>query len=257
MTTAIPLATGIGVPSVALGYVNMEANELLTEYPDLDPADALKVAVPSGLIQAGMDKAQLFGAFQYAPNVRQLFTGHATKEMMKRMALQGGALAAGENIVEGAQDLTTPVIHQLVADLTQSLPDRDWVLENERFWKSRPDVALGMLPLLLLGVGGNTMANRADINALLSNNLELASAGFIESDRIPIMELAAEGRTEEAQALLQDAYSRRSPELAAQMGNEQAANVISAQKAVAAAEAAGKRGQCAAIDRINISMPCH
>jgi hypothetical protein len=240
LAMALPLALGPGgVVLAAGGYANMETEELLTEFPEMNPADAAQIAVLSGGTQALLDKAQLAGLGRFAPNIRKMLTEGATKELVKRAVIEGGGTFAFENIVEAAQDLTTPVVQQLVSDLSASVPGVDWEKENREFWGSRLDIAIGMMPLTLLGVGANTAMNKATALDLMANDRALAAAGVIETDRTTVLELARDGKAEEAQAALVDAWERRSPELAAEMGSEQEAGIIQAQNAIQRAEESG------------------
>ena len=240
LALALPLALGPGGALLAAGgYANMEQEELLTEFPEMNPNDAAKIAVLSGGTQALLDKAQLAGLGRFAPNIRKMLTKGATKELVKRAVIEGAGTMAFENIVEAAQDLTTPVVQQLVSDLSTSVPGVDWEKESREFWGSRLDVAIGMMPLTLLGVGANTAMNKASALDLMANDKALAAAGVIETDRTTVLELARDGKAEEAQAALVDAWGRRSPELAAEMGSEQEAGIIQAQNAIQRAEESG------------------
>jgi hypothetical protein len=118
--------------------------------------------------------------------------------------------------VELLQDHTTPAIHRMMQALHTDMPGVNWEREMKHFWQGRLDVALGMIPLTLLGMGMTTVNEVTHAKALLSDNAYLGRAGLQESDRIKIVEHAANGRLEEAQKAMQDAWQRRKPEEAAQ-----------------------------------------
>jgi hypothetical protein len=234
LTLALPLMLGPGgVALAAAGYANMETEQMLLENPDMDLEAAQGVGAVSGILQAAMDKAQLFGLEKLAPNVRGIIMGAAKGEALKKSALQLGATMAFENVVEAAQDLTTPVLQQLVADLSETVPGVDWQQESKQFWGSRLDVALGMVPLIALGAGVNTLRNQRNILDLLSSNEGLAQAGFIEADRVAVLEAAARGDAAAAQQALQAGMDRRSPEVAAEYGGTITRDQVTAESVMA------------------------
>jgi hypothetical protein len=229
LTLALPLALGpAGAMIAGAGYANMETEELLTEFPDMDPDAAANVGIFSGILQATMDKATLFGLSKFAPNVRQILIGNGTRELVKKSIAKGAALTIFENAVEWSQDLTTPVVQQLMADLTQSVPGVDWQKEYKEFSGSRLDVFIGMLPLMLLGIGANTALDRNKQRVLLSDDTTLREMGIVQEDRVAVLEAAANGDIEGANAVLNAAMDRRDPALAAEAGNEHAERQIAA-----------------------------
>ena len=231
LSLMLPLAMGPqGLLMAGGGYANMEREELLTEFPDMDPGDASRIAVLSGAVQAAGDKAALFGLDKFAPNVRKMIVGGVTKEFIKKAAIQGTAVFVFENTVEAAQDLSTPVIQTMVADLKATVPQVDWQKERDEFLGTRADVAIGMVPLMLLGAGVNTAANKQQINQMLSDNDLLMRAGIIQEDRVKILELSTAGKTDEAQAWLKDSMGRRSPELAAEVAERYASKMEALRK---------------------------
>lgn len=227
----LPLAMGPqGLLMAGGGYANLEREELLTEFPDMNPDDAGTISVLSGAAQAAMDKATLFGLGKFAPNVRKMIMGGVTKELVKKATAQGAALFAFENTVEAAQDLSTSVIQTMVSELSQTVPQVDWQKEKDEFLGTRADVAIGMIPLMLIGAGVNTAANKQQINKMLSDNDLMMRVGIIQEDRVKILELSTAGKTNEAEAALQDAMGRRSPELAAEVADRYASKLDSLRK---------------------------
>lgn len=240
LTLALPLAFGgWGTFSAAAGYTKMEAEELLTENPEMSGEDALMIGALSGSIQATLDKASLFGLGKFSPNLRKLLTGQGSKELVKRAALETGGVLAFENVVEGLQDIATPTVQAIVSELRETVPQVNWDEEWERWKDTRADVFIGMLPLIMLGAGVQTIRNKSHVEALLRNDRDLARAGVVEADRVAISEQLQTGDVEGATATLQEAWDRRSPELAAEMGNEQEAEMIEAARLIQAAERAG------------------
>jgi hypothetical protein len=184
----LPLAMGPqGLLMAGGGYANLEREELLTEFPDMNPDDAGTISVLSGAAQAAMDKATLFGLGKFAPNVRKMIMGGVTKELVKKATAQGAALFAFENTVEAAQDLSTSVIQTMVSELSQTVPQVDWQKEKDEFLGTRADVAIGMIPLMLIGAGVNTAANKQQINKMLSDNDLMMRVGIIQEDRVKIL----------------------------------------------------------------------
>lgn len=217
--SSLPLvlaATPQGMLAAGAGYANADFHEIMAEHPEMDEAAAAKVALVSGTVKAGLDKLSLFGLGKLAPNVAKVLSGQATSQMVKKAALQAGAAYGFENFQEGLQDLTRPAVQSLAASLGQDIQGVDWDREMKQFWGSRLDVALGVLPLTLLGIGHNTLQNRQSVLDILNNDQTLKLAGLAENDRASILKAAQAGDDAKAQALLQEAWNRRDPAIAAE-----------------------------------------
>jgi hypothetical protein len=135
---------------------------------------------------------------------------------VKKTAIQAAATYVFENVQEGLQDVTLPTVQSLAALLNADVPGVDWDKESQEFWGSRLDVAIGVLPLTLLGIGFNTMANRDSVLKLLKDNRALAQVGLPEQSRIAILEKAQAGDVDGANQLLRESWSQRDPALAAE-----------------------------------------
>ncbi|MCF7790271.1 MAG: hypothetical protein K9N47_29395 [Prosthecobacter sp.] len=122
-----------------------------------------------------------------------------------------------ENGVEAGQDIATPAI---IEALKLDFPGFDWEQEKKDFWKGRADVAIGMLPLTLLGLGAASVKDYANSKALLSDDAMLARQGLPENYRKDIIEAAQRGDTATAQRLLQEGFKQRNPAIAAQSQQE-------------------------------------
>lgn len=198
----------------AAGYANAEEDRLMREYPDMEEKDAQKISLISGIIQAGLDKLQL-NALSRMPSLRNLLTGGLTRELAKRAALGTLANYGFESATEAAQDATTMAVHHLIATMNQDVPGVDWEREMAEFWSGRLDVAVGMIPLTLLGSGFATVKDFNGARNMLEDDRMLATAGFTQADREIIVGFAAEGNLEQAHAAMRDAFDRRDPGIAA------------------------------------------
>ncbi|MBN8420071.1 MAG: hypothetical protein J0L73_14230 [Verrucomicrobia bacterium] len=217
--SSLPLVlatTPQGMLAAGAGYANADFHEIMAAHPEMDEAAASKVALVSGAVKAGLDKLSLFGLGKLAPNVAKVLSGQATSQMVKKAALQAVGTNVFENIQEGLQDLTRPAVQSLAASLDQDVHGVDWDREMKQFWGSRLDVALGVLPLTLLGIGHNTLQNRQSVLEILNNDKTLKLAGLAENDRADILKAAQAGDDAKSQALLQEAWSRRDPAVAAE-----------------------------------------
>lgn len=94
-------------------------------------------------------------------------------------------------------------------------PEVNWDEELRNFWQGRAEVALGMLPLTLLGVGHSTVHEIDGARRIMADNEQLGRAGVPWEDRVKVTELEKSGRSEEAGAALCEAWPRRSVEEAA------------------------------------------
>lgn len=219
--SAHPALWGSTLLMAQIGYANMEYEDLRLKYEDMDVQTAGEIANITGAVVAFGDKLG-FSMLRRLPSLRAIVDGGVKKELLKRAGIQLTGVYAAENLIEGGQDITGPVVHSIVKALKTdaSIPGVDWDEENRLWWKARPDVALGMIPLTLIGVGFATVADVANAQQILQDNLELGRAGINEADRVVIMEHAANGRMEEAQIALQEAWKRRDPDTAEQFQSE-------------------------------------
>jgi len=84
------------------------------------------------------------------------------------------------------------------------------------FWKGRADVAVGMLPLTLLGLGAASVKDYANGRALLSDDASLGRLGLAENDRKAIIDATQRGDIDTSQQLLQEGFKKRDPAIAAE-----------------------------------------
>ncbi|TDU62099.1 EndoU nuclease-like protein [Prosthecobacter fusiformis] len=203
---------GMALPFLIAGYKNIEFNELSLKYPEMSREDRAQIAWISGTVQAAADR---LGASMLTklPGIKSLLTKQITKQLISSTLGRLAAVNVGENLVEGVQDIITPALMQA---LKSDVPGYDWEAEKRAFWNGRADVAIGMLPLTLLGLGQASLQDVNGAQELLTQDDVLASAGITEADRKAIVEKAQSGDGEAAQTALQQAWGRRDPAIAAE-----------------------------------------
>ena len=96
-------------------------------------------------------------------------------------------------------------------------------------------MAVGMLPLTLLGLGAASVKAYANGRALLSDDASLGRLGLSENDRKAIMDAAQRGDTDTAQRLLQEGFKKRDPAIAAEFQGQMDAETASSSGAIAQA----------------------
>jgi hypothetical protein len=205
---------GAGIPAMARAYKNLEYDKLRLEYRDMSHEDADAIASLAGGAESLLDLVG-FQALNKLPGLKGLLSGGLTKTLAARFAKRAGVHQVTQTGAEIAQEYAAPLIQDALAAVKQDIPGHDW--EKERpFLEIAGDNFLAMLPLTFLGVGFATVHEYAGARDMLANNETLGLWGAIEEDRIRIVDLAAQGRMDEAQAALQVAQGRRSPEVAQQ-----------------------------------------
>jgi hypothetical protein len=205
-----------GIAVAAKAYSGMEYDKLRLQYPSMKVEDAQIVAGVSGVVMAGLDKLEVDFLTDKLPSVRNLISKGVMSTVLGRMGVRAAEAFVFENVQEGLQDLSTPVVQELVSRFNEDIPELDWNKEWADFLGGRLDVALGTLPLVLIGVGAaayNDVSNAADL--MKQDNL-LQQFGLPEQDRVSVIDLANKGDMEGAQAALRDAYLRRDPAIAAE-----------------------------------------
>ena len=203
---------GMALPLLIAGYKNIEFNDLSLNYPKMSHGDRAQIAWLSGSIQGAAD---VFGAklLSKIPSVKSLLTGQLTRRVIASALARTAAGYVGENGLEAVQDIATPA---LMAAMKSDVPGYDWDRELEVFWQGRADVAVGMLPLTLLGLGRANAQEMHGVQEMLSQEGQMASAGIPEAERKTIMELAQRGDIQAAAAELQEAWDKRDPKAAAE-----------------------------------------
>lgn len=209
----LPAAFAGGGAVLAKGYADMEYNDLRREYPTMSITDAENISIVSGAIQSSFDKLNL-SFLKRLPNVSKLITGESSmaKALLKRAGTNFLEVGIFENSIEGFQDATTPAVQYFFAKVEEDIPqialDAEWLK-----WKdTRADVAIGMLPLMMLGTGFAAASDYKNGKQILSNNQMMEDLGILEKDRKIILDLVANDKLDEATVQLKDAFTRRDPD---------------------------------------------
>jgi len=203
---------GFAAPMLLNAYSNIEYNDLSLKYPQMTSADKKLVAGVSAAVQTALDYVGV-KALDKLPGIKSLVSQPFTRQLATRALARGGVSFASENVVEAAQDIATPAI---IEALRVDAPGFDAAAEARDFWKGRADVAIGLLPLTLVGIGAASVNEYRGAKELLTWNDQLGAAGVVETDRVAIIEAAQAGNTSQAQTILRESWGRRSPEVAAE-----------------------------------------
>ncbi|MFZ2279210.1 MAG: zeta toxin family protein, partial [Prosthecobacter sp.] len=208
---------GAAAPFIASLYKGAAYEELSLKYPEASHEAKLKAATLSAVIQTAGDYVGV-KAFS-GLNIGKLLANPQglTAAVIGRGLGRAGLSYAVENVVEAGQDIATPAIIQA---LKLDFPGFDWEQEKKDFWKSRADVAIGMLPLTLLGLGAASVKDYANGKALLSDNAALSRLGLQKNYRKDIIDATRRGDTDTAQLILQEGFKKRDPAIAAESQQE-------------------------------------
>ena len=216
----LPIASmgSAGLAISAQMYAGSEYDDLRTKYPTLSADKARDIANISGVVMAGLDKLEVKFLSGKLPSLNKLIQDGVAGSVVKRAGIRTIEGMAFENLQEGAQDLTTPVVQEIMSRVQTDIPQVDWKQEMDNFLGSRGDVFLGTLPLVLIGVGAGSARDVLGIRALeeLSDNDKLGQMGLGETDRTAIIDLSRSGDLEGAQTALRAAMVRRDPAIAKQ-----------------------------------------
>ena len=213
MMGLMAVSRGAAAPIIFNLYKGTEYEELSLKYPDASHEARLQAATLSAALQTAGDYVGV-KAFS-GLNIGKLLANPQglTAAVIGRGLGRAGLSYGVENAIEAGQDIATPAIIQA---LKLDFPGFDWEKEQKDFWKGRADVAVGMLPLTLLGLGAASVKDYANGRALLSDDASLGRLGLSENDRKAIMDAAQRGDTDTAQRLLQEGFKKRDPAIAAE-----------------------------------------
>lgn len=204
-----------GVLVAAQAYSGMEYDKMRVQYPAMTPRSAAAISGVSGAVMAGLDKLEVDFLTDKLPSLRNLIGGGVMNSVLKRMGVRAAEGFVFENVQEGLQDLSTPVVQEIATRLNEDIPELDWNQEWAQWSEGRADVALGTLPLVLIGVGAAAYNDVTGAAEMLKQDNLLQQFGLPEADRVSVIDLANKGDMEGAQAALRDAYLRRDPAIAA------------------------------------------
>lgn len=223
---AATIATGGGALGYsAIAYAENNYNEIRLSHPDIDRGTARAISAVSGAAEAALDKLDI-EIFKTLPNVGALLKNGLTRTALVQGAKQFGSAFVKENAQEGLQDMVLPLVTQAFAadgiDLDKEL--HGWAT-------SRGEVAISMLPLLVIGVGAATVADVRGGMLMLQENNRMGMAGIAEADRIKIMEAARSGDDKAATAAVVAAWPNRDAALAAEFRAVNDAAKVTAQQA--------------------------
>lgn len=204
-----------GTAFSAVGYANSEYDKLKLENPGMSDTAARAISSASGVAQSALDKLEFNFLADKLPSVRSLIDNGLASSVIKRGVLRAGESFAFEQAQEGLQDAATPVVQGIASALSQDVPQVDWQREWAEWSGGRADVAIGTLPLTLIGMGVAGHKDIKDSHAQLRNVEAMRQLGVQDTDIVKISEAKSD---EEKVAALQEAYTRRDPQVAQAAG---------------------------------------
>lgn len=202
---------GASIPITAQGYANATYEDLKLKYPQMNSEDAEAISLISGPLLALGDQIGAKGLTAF-PAAKALIQGGLTKAIAKRALGRTAIIGGVENLVELGQDVTPLALQELLGAFQQDMPGVDLAKEfPEGFWKSRADVAIGMFPLILLGVGGGAIKDGIDIRSIRFDSAKLDALGIQPEAATRILDLQQQGNHEAAASAYQEAWKNKRP----------------------------------------------
>jgi hypothetical protein len=216
-------------------YSGKNYDELRTQYPDMSIQNAALIGGIAGTFEAALDGL----------NVKFLTKMPFIKGMLRpgisigTKLLQGTGAAtmsyAFENTIEGVQDLSKPITQSMLSGLKQDIPGVDWDTTLGTWFKERPNVAIGMIPLTLIGFASQTGTQIYSDKALiqkLSDPAMLRNYGISEENRALVAELVAKKDAQGLRDIIGGVINNRditmSERLAHESSNDNSVNTIDA-----------------------------
>lgn len=193
-------------------YSGANYDELRTQYPTMSPANAALVGDISSVFEAGLDQANV-SFLKNLPGIKGLLT--PGKSIASKILQGTGALVGTytfENIVEAGQDISRPVAQSLLGTVAKDIPIVDWEKEWGDWYETRPQVAIGMIPLSIFGLAAGTTNKIYNDKALLkifSNDDILQKYGITEDNRIVIRKFISDKDADGLRSALTDIQNQR------------------------------------------------
>jgi hypothetical protein len=158
--TATALVPVVGPYIAGAAMFSDEYNQLRQQGMSVD--QAVQIGSVSAAVQAGFERTGAKAIFGKLPAFEKLMRQIGNPARVGKAGSAGVrflAAATGEQFVEGAQDLTTPLVQDVSEALGADVPDVKWQPILEKWGGSRLDVLAASLPTILLGTGVATFAD--------------------------------------------------------------------------------------------------
>lgn len=164
----------------AAGQYQNEQFQRLTD-AGMDNAEALRIAMDSGLAQAALDKFQVELIASRIPAVRNVLNRFALGgSVASRFVANTAATAVAETGIELVQDHVIPALAQ---DMLATNPafDVDWSDVWRDAAKAAPETAMGMVLLSALGGGIQTAQQNRYVRDLSNSKSAMTLAGYTDA----------------------------------------------------------------------------
>ena len=208
--TATALVPVVGPYVAGAAMFSDEYNQLRQQGMSVD--QAVQVGSVSAAVQAGLERAGAKALFGKLPAFEKLMRKIGNPARVGKAGSAGVrflAAATGEQLVEGAQDLTTPLVQDVSEALGADVPDVKWQPILEKWGGSRLDVLAASLPTILLGTGVATFADNKRFAQFEERQDIYRSMGM---DDATIKEIEDGKNLAEVQQNFQTAFGKLTPE---------------------------------------------
>ena len=158
--TATALVPFVGPYLAGAAMFSDEYDQLRSQGMNVD--QAIQVGSVSAAIQAGMERTGAKALFGKLPVFEKLMRKIGNPARVGKAGSAGVRFltaATGEQLVEGAQDLTTPLVQDVAEALGADVPDVKWQPILEKWEGSRLDVLAASLPTIFFGTGVASFAD--------------------------------------------------------------------------------------------------
>jgi hypothetical protein len=206
---AVPFA---GVPAVAAALFSSNYDNIMLEYPDLDPDKAALIAAISAPIEAGLERMKVNTITGRLPVFGGLVKRlqHPNQRNIVRIAIGGAGIMAEQNVQEIVQNATFPFVRTIAAALDEDMPDYDWAERIEGMPRELAVQFVALLPLSLMGIGALSYREISRGEQYLRSKDNLERAGYSEDQ---IDRITGAATADEAQSILREESKKRDPKL--------------------------------------------
>ena len=202
----------------AIGYANSAYKEIMAENPQMDKGKAMAMSNVIGPAMMWLDKLEFRFLKDTLPSIRSLIDNGLWKGTITRGLMRAGEGIVFENVQEGNQDALRPIVQAIANAIDKDVPFAGIQKEWSKWADQRGEVLIGTLPLTLVGLGVASIKDIKNARNLLQQERQLQLLGIQAEDRTKVVDLAAQGKLEEAQQALQEAFTNRDPEIAKAAG---------------------------------------
>lgn len=150
----VAMIPGVGFPAIAMSFYGQYKDDLMLEYPDMDPDTVADIAALAAPMAAGLELIQanlILGKFVSLDRAIKFFL-KPSRNTMTRIIARGTGTFAMETGVELTQNRVLPIVQTIGAAMDEDIEGYNWQKDVDGFGEELGVTAVTMLLFTLTGL---------------------------------------------------------------------------------------------------------